>query len=73
MYSTMKKTLTAIFACLLIGLLFGLTAVNADDAIKQQILKRFPQADRDNDGVISDAEEAFVSKQILKAVSSSGP
>jgi hypothetical protein len=37
-----------------------------DDAIKQQILKLFPQADIDKDGVISDAEEAAVSRQALK-------
>lgn len=55
-------------------LLLGLVAlamsvssvVSADDATKQQILKRFPQADRDNDGVLSEAEKAIVSKQILK-------
>ena len=40
--------------------------VNADDAIKKQILKLFPQADTNKDGVISDEEEAAVSRQALK-------
>lgn len=38
----------------------------ADDLIKQQILKLYPQADTDKDGVISDAEEAALSRQALK-------
>jgi acetyl esterase/lipase len=43
--------------------------VNADDAIKKQILKLFPQADTDKDGVISNAEEAAVRRQVLKRFS----
>ena len=46
--------------------LFVVSAVEADDAIKRQILKTFPQADRNKDGVISDAEEATMSRQVLK-------
>ena len=61
----MNRLLLSTLLCS-IGALTCAAHVNADDAIKQQILKRFPQADRDNDGVLSDAEEAFVSKQILK-------
>ena len=38
----------------------------AQGEIKRQILKLFPQADTDKDGVISDAEEAAVHRQILK-------
>ena len=54
------------FACLAIVILIGSPTANADDAVKEQILKLFPQADRNNDGVISDAEEAGVSRQVLK-------
>jgi hypothetical protein len=37
----------------------------ADDGVKRQILKLFPQADTDEDGVISDTEEAAVRQQIV--------
>ena len=46
--------------------MIGASACTADDNIKRQILKLFPQADTDKDGVISDAEEAVVSRQALK-------
>ena len=42
------------------------SASYSDDSVKQQILKLFPQADSNKDGVISDAEEAVVSRQALK-------
>ena len=49
------------------GLLLSCSAtVNADDEIKQQVLKLFPQADTNGDDVISDAEEAVVWRQALK-------
>ena len=38
----------------------------ADDAIKKQLLKLFPQADTDKGGALSDAEETAVRQQILK-------
>ncbi len=41
-------------------------APTGNNAIKQQILKLFPQADTNKDGVISDAEEAVVSRRALK-------
>ncbi|HAD60816.1 MAG TPA: hypothetical protein DCG12_16365 [Planctomycetaceae bacterium] len=41
----------------------------ADDEVRQQILKLFPQADSDKDDVISDAEIAAVRTQILKRFS----
>jgi hypothetical protein len=62
----MKNTFVLNSACFVIVLLIGASTVNADDAIKNQILKLFPQADTDKDGVISDAEEAVVSRQALK-------
>ncbi|MDE0866914.1 MAG: alpha/beta hydrolase [Rubripirellula sp.] len=40
--------------------------MNANDAIKTKILELFPQADTNGDGVISDAEEAVVSRQAMK-------
>jgi acetyl esterase len=61
----MKKT-NLNFVCLAIALLIGSPNANADDAIKQQILKLFPQADTDKDGVISDAEEAAARQQVVK-------
>ena len=42
---------------------------SAQDELRQQIFKLFPQADTDKDGVISDAEEAVVRQQILKRFS----
>jgi len=62
----MKKITALKFVCLAIVFLIGSPCVNADDDIKSQILKLFPQADANNDGVISDAEEAAVSRQALK-------
>jgi CubicO group peptidase (beta-lactamase class C family) len=59
------KNIAFKFLCSLVALAFA-THANADDAIKQQILKLFPQADTNKDGVISDAEEAVVSRQALK-------
>ena len=47
-------------------LLCQFSIASADDAIKRQILKLFPQADTDKDGVLSDAEEAVVNNQALK-------
>ncbi|QDT59726.1 Carboxylesterase NlhH [Stieleria bergensis] len=37
-----------------------------DDAIKQQVLKLFPQADIDKDGTISETEVAALRQQVLK-------
>lgn len=59
------KNIAIKFLCSLVALAFATHAV-ADDAIKQQILKLFPQADTNKDGVISDVEEAAVSRQALK-------
>ena len=47
-------------------LLTVVPALNADDGIRKQILKLFPQADINGDGVISDAEEEIVSQQAVK-------
>ena len=52
--------------CLAIVTMSGFSSVNADDAIKQKILELFPQADTNDDGVISDAEEAVLWRQALK-------
>lgn len=62
----MKRSFTLNVSCFAAILLIGTSISTADDAIKQQILKLFPQADTDKDGVISDAEEAVVSRQDLK-------
>jgi len=42
------------------------STVSANDAIKKKILKLYPQADTNGDGIISDAEEEAVSRQALK-------
>jgi hypothetical protein len=52
--------------CFAIVTMSAFSSVNADDAIKTQILELFPQADTNGDGVISDAEEAVVSRQAMK-------
>lgn len=62
----MKKRTVLNLASLAVVLLIGSSCANADDAIKKQILKLFPQADTNKDGVISDAEEAAVSRQALE-------
>ena len=62
----MKRITVPCFACLTIALLPGSLCVNADDKIKSQILKHFPQADTNSDGVISDTEEAAARRQVLK-------
>ena len=47
-------------------LLASVLFATADDEIRNQILRIYPQADTDKDGVISDAEEAAARQQILK-------
>ena len=47
-------------------LLMGALIFNADDATKKQILKLFPQADTNGDGVLSDSEQRAVCHQALK-------
>ncbi|MDE0937250.1 MAG: hypothetical protein OSA89_15125, partial [Mariniblastus sp.] len=59
----MSKTFLICFAIVTMS---AFSSVNADDAIKAKILKLFPQADTNGDGVISDAEEAVVWRQALK-------
>ncbi len=62
----MKKRTTRTLASFAVVLLIGSSCANADDAIKKQILKLFPQADTNKDGVISDEEEAALGRQVLK-------
>ncbi len=62
----MKKTLALKLACFAVLVMIGASPCSADENIKKQILKLFPQADTDKNGVISDAEEAVVSRQALK-------
>ena len=47
-------------------LLASVLFATADDEIRNQILRIYPQADTDKDGVISDAEEAAARQQVLK-------
>ena len=62
----MNKKNALNFACFPILFLMGALIVNADDTTKKQILKLFPQADINGDGVLSDAEEKAVCQQALK-------
>ena len=60
-HSIPLQPISAAFAVLV----FSSTAC-ADDLIKQQILKLYPQADTDKHVVISDAEDAALSRLALK-------
>lgn len=40
--------------------------VKAEDTFAERILQSFPQADRNNDGVLSEEEEAFVSQRMIQ-------
>ena len=62
----MKKSIKVNGACFAVVLMIGTSTTNADDAIKNQILKLYPQADKNSDGILSDAEEAAMSRQALK-------
>lgn len=61
----MKTIFTTTICFAILSMLFA-TQLNGDDKIKAQILKAFPQADRDGDGVLSDQEYQLVLKQVLK-------
>ena len=60
----MSKTHAVCLVTLAIVLFSRMLSVNADDAIKKKILELYPQADTNS--VISDAEEAVMSRQALK-------
>lgn len=62
----MKRIVALSFACLPIVSLAWLPTAMANDDFKNQILKLYPQADTNKDGVISDAEETAFSQQALK-------
>ena len=62
----MKNSSLFHIVCIAIVLLTVSSIVNADDGIKQQILKLFPQADINKDGAISDAEGTAARRQALK-------
>ena len=59
----MSKTFLICFAIVAMS---AFSSANADDAVKAKILELYPQADTNGDGIISDAEEAVVSRQGLK-------
>ena len=59
------KKYAVIITGLAVASLIAASFTYADDGVKRQILKLFPQADTDEDGVISDTEEAAVRQQIV--------
>lgn len=62
----MKKHTVQKLASLTVLLLIASSCAHADEQIRTQALKFFPQADSNKDGVISDKEEAAVRRQVLK-------
>jgi hypothetical protein len=62
----MMKTNARNFAFFPALFLMGALMLNADDTNKEQILKLFPQADTNGDGVLSDSEEEAVFQKALK-------
>lgn len=62
----MKRKALKNLASFTVVLLITASSAHADDAVKQQILKLFPQADADKDGAISDSEVAALRQQVLK-------
>lgn len=59
----MSKTYLICFAIVTTS---AFSVLNADDAINKKTLELYPQADTNGDGVLSDAEEAVLSRQALK-------
>lgn len=60
------KNVFATAVCFAIIAMLTVQQLNADDRIKAQILKAFPKADRDGDGVLSDQEYKFVQDKVMK-------
>ncbi len=52
--------------CFAIAAMPAFSVVSANDAIKKKALELYPQADTNGDGVLSDKEEAVLSRQALK-------
>lgn len=62
----MKKSCLVVTATWLSWLPILISPVLADDRIDGQMLRIFPQADRDEDGILSAAELAMINRQALK-------
>ena len=61
-----KKAIGVSVVCVVVLVTGSMPPCSADDPIQGQILKLYPQADSNGDGVLSKAEKAALSRQALK-------
>ncbi|MDA7937024.1 hypothetical protein N9B79_01485, partial [bacterium] len=61
----MKYTLALFCACMVIASMIAAVKANRIDDIRTRILRLFPRADTNGDGVISDKEEAALGHLVL--------
>ena len=61
----MNRILSVFCACIAISSLIAVAKVNTKDDIKTRILRLFPDADTNGDGVISDKEEAALARRAI--------
>ena len=62
----MKRIAAAIFTCAFIAFLLANSRARSSDDFAKRILERFPQADTDGDGVLSDREHAAIDRTVLR-------
>ena len=63
----MKKLSFFIPIVVVVGcFVFGASFLQAEDAFAEKILRSFPQADTDKDGVLSGDEEAAVCRRVIQ-------
>lgn len=62
----MKKAVTLAFGSCVALSLIAASPAGASDPIAKKILELFPQADADDDGVLSAAEDAALGREVLK-------
>lgn len=62
----MKKSSLVLYVGVLGCLMGSVSFLKAEDTMSAMILRYFPQADMNKDGVLSEKEEAFVSRQAMQ-------
>ena len=62
----MKKIALTLSFFLFVGLMYGATFSQAENTFAAKILEYFPQADTNKDGMLSDEEEAAVSRRAIQ-------